>query len=478
VKALFCILAIAACSFAADWTPLFDGKSLDGWTASENKDSWKIVDGQLAADGPRSHLFYTRKTDYKNFEFKADVLTRPGANSGIYFHTSYLEKGWPIHSGFEVQVNNTHGGEGAYRERKKTGSLYGVRNVYKAFVNDDEWFQMFISVRGKRVTVRVNDMLLVDYIEPDPPVRLEKVTGNVLGRGTFALQCHDPKSKVFYKNMMVRELPANLQETVEAPVVDDVYRTIMQLSRENFTLVDYHGHLKGLTIDQLLSHARKTGIQYGVAVNCGLKFPIQDDAGVRKFFDEMKGQPVFLALQGEGREWHTLVSKETAARFDYVFTDAMTFTDDHGKRMRLWIKEEVGEIKDKQAFMEMYVDRILGVLNKEPIDIYVNPTFLPDSIASDYHVLWTPARMQKVVDAAVKNDIAIEINNRYRIPSLEFIQLAKKAGAKFSCGTNNSDANVGRIEYCLEMVQKAGLTWRDIFIPKPEGQKAVQRRAW
>jgi hypothetical protein len=151
----------------------------------------------------------------------------------------------------------------------------------------------------------------------------------------------------------------------------------------------------------------------------------------------------------------------------------MTFTDDNGKRVRLWIKEELGEINDKQAFMEMYVKRIVGVMH-EPIDIYANATFLPDQIAGEYNALWTPERMNKVIDAAVKNDVAIEINNRYKIPSAAFIKAAKAGGAKFSFGTNNADANLGRLEYPIQMVKQCGLGWQDIFVPKPAGQKPIQ----
>ena len=155
----------------------------------------------------------------------------------------------------------------------------------------------------------------------------------------------------------------------------------------------------------------------------------------------------------------------------------MTFTGDDGKRMRIWIKEEIGEIKDKQRFMDMYVNRILGVLNNEPIDIHANPTFLPEQIAAEYDELWTPERMQPVIEAAKENDVAIEINNRYRIPSAKFIVAAKKAGVKFSFGTNNSDKDLGRIEYGVQMVKECGLGWSDFFVPKPDGEKPVQRRA-
>jgi hypothetical protein len=75
------------------------------------------------ADGARSHLFYTGR-DFKNFELEVEALAQTACNSGVYFHTAYQETGFPT-KGFEVQINNTAGGEGTYRERKKTGSLYG-----------------------------------------------------------------------------------------------------------------------------------------------------------------------------------------------------------------------------------------------------------------------------------------------------------------------------------------------------------------
>jgi hypothetical protein len=463
-----------------DWIPLFDGRSLTGWKASENERSFRVVDGQIAADGPRCHLFYTgsvRNADFKNFELKADVLSRPGANSGIYFHTRFKEGDWPA-QGFEVQINNTQKGSANHVERRKTGSLYGVRNVFKAFADDDKWFQLRVQVRAKQVKVWLNNTLLVDYVEPTPPVTFSDLKVPALGRGTFALQCHDPGSKVFFRNILVRPLPDDLPMTgAERPVVDDVYRQLLRMNMGNFPVVDYHAHLKGgLTLEEALAESRRLGIMYGIAVNCGLGFPITNDAGAEEFLRSMKGQPVFVAMQGEGREWVKLFSKETIAKFDYAFTDAMTFTDDHGKRMRLWIKEEVGEIPDEQAFMEMYVDRILGVIHHEPIDIYVNPTFLPEAIAADYDRLWTPERMQKVIDAAKESGVAIEINNRYRLPSAAFIKAAKKAGVKFSFGTNNADRNLGRLEYPVAMVKECGLEWRDIFVPKPPGEKAVERR--
>ena len=58
----------------------------------------------------------------------------------------------------------------------------------------------------------------------------------------------------------------------------------------------------------------------------------------------------------------------------------------------------------------------------------MNPTFLPEPLKADYDRLWTPARMQAIVDGLAKNGIAMEINNRYRLPSAAFIKLAKQRG--------------------------------------------------
>jgi histidinol phosphatase-like PHP family hydrolase len=106
-----------------------------------------------------------------------------------------------------------------------------------------------------------------------------------------------------------------------------------------------------------------------------------------------------------------------------------------------------------------------SILNEEPIDIYVNPTFLPEVIASEYDTLWTPSRMQRVIDAAKKNRVAIELNSRYRLPHPPFVKLAKQAGLKFTLGINNTDANLGRSEFGLEMIRECGLGYKDFWMP-------------
>ena len=417
------------------------------------------------------------KASFESFEAAVEVKARKGANSGFYFHTAFQDGDWPA-QGFEVQVNNSQERHGEYLELKMTGSLYGIRNVYKALARDDEWFTLHVTVRKPRVQIRVNDTLVVDWTEPPGPLPEGAPKTNRLGRGTFALQCHDPESKVFYRNIRVKALATPPAVAAKVPLVDARSSQILALGRANFPLVDLHAHLKGgLTIEQALALSRGAGMFLGVAVNCGKGFPIQTDAEAVAWVDSMKGQPVFLAMQAEGREWVTMFSRETRARFDYVFTDSMTWTDDRGKRMRLWIPEEVGTIADPQRFMDTLVDRTVGILANEPVDIYVNSTYIPDQLHARYDALWTPERMKKVVDGLAANGVAMEINNRRRIPSAAFIRLAKGAGVKFTCGTNNAGADdLGRNEYCAEIIRACDLRPEHFWTPPADGARAVQRK--
>jgi hypothetical protein len=312
----------------------------------------------------------------------------------------------------------------------------------------------------------VNDTLLVDFVEPDPPLIVGGYSGRKLSSGTFALQGHDVHSKAFFKNIRVRRLPdASADEMAEKPVVNDNYRQILKMQADNLPVINAHVHLKGgLTAEQAQRQAMNSGVFNGIAVNCGIGFPITNSAGVFAYWKSMERQPAFVAMQAEGREWVKLLSQEAIARFDYVFTDSMTFTDDEGHRMRLWIPAEV-VVNDKQKFMDTLVARIEKICAEEPIDIYVNPTFLPDVIAKEYDALWTPERMRKVVQALAKNQIAMEISARYRIPSESFIRMAKEAGIKFTFGTNNGDKEIGNIDYCLEMVRKCDLGAKNLYVP-------------
>lgn len=465
----------------APWIDLFDGRTLQGWRPSENTQSWTVRDGVIFCDGPRSHLFYdgpVNRADFRNFELEVEARAPHAANSGVYFHTRYQESNFP-QKGFEVQIINSVTGRESYQPRIMTGSLYGLRNVYKPLAADDRWFKLNILVRGKNIQVRLNGLLLVDYSEPTPPHIPDGMERErFLDHGTFALQCHDQATRTAFRGIRVRPLPDDTPAPGgAAPQPDAVFRQIIDAGRHNIPMLDLHVHLiGGLTLEQAIAKSLRDGIQYGVAANGGLLERVNNDSGALAFLDSVKGAPCFAGFQAEGREWTRMFSRGVMAKFDYLFTDSMTWTDNRGKRMRLWIPAEVGEIADRQSFMDTLVDRAVGILNDEPIDIYVNPTFLPEILASEYESLWTESRRRRVIDAAVKNGVAIELNDHYRLPSASFVKMAKAAGAKFTFGTNNGSArSLGRCEYGLQMIRECGLVWQDFFVPL-KAPKAIERK--
>jgi hypothetical protein len=212
MKKVSYVLTIAACMLGGvavaqkkskGWISLFDGKTLNDWKVGENAATFKVDSGMIIANGNVAHLFYDGKVNdhnFTNFHFKAEVKTTPGSNSGIYFHTNFQEGGWPS-KGYEVQVNNSH------TDWRRTGSLYAVEDVKDVFVKDNEWYTEEIIVEGKKVTTKINGKTVVEYTEPDNIKRSGGMESRVLSSGTFALQGHDPNSKVYYRNIQVKILP-------------------------------------------------------------------------------------------------------------------------------------------------------------------------------------------------------------------------------------------------------------------------------
>lgn len=202
--AVLAIACLATGEAAAEegWVSLFDGKTLEGWKVSENPDSVSVKDGAIVTHGPRAHVFYVgpvQDHDFKNFDLKMEVKTEPGANAGVYFHTEYQDEGWPA-KGYEAQVNNSH------TDWRRTGSLYAVEDIREVPAKDGEWWEYEISVKGRRIVLKVNGETTVDYTEPEG-VERENMPGRLLSSGTFAIQCHDPESVVHFRNIKVRALP-------------------------------------------------------------------------------------------------------------------------------------------------------------------------------------------------------------------------------------------------------------------------------
>lgn len=447
----FCttVFILASCTGNKTTSLLFDGQNSDQWSTQGHI---SVNEGILQLNEGASMVL--KKGNYTNFELRVTARTVDNGKGAIAFHTDdTMEKG------YQVALNND---AGSAQWWTKTGSLLGVRNLTKSIVKKNEWFEMVIRVEGMAITVKLNGETVVEYIQPASPYRTADNATQLLSSGKIALKNDEGILEI--QSMSVTPLSEKIDRTKQqSEAIDETTDAIIRLHQENFPVLDYHVHLKGITAEQAAAQSRRYGINYALAPNCGVGFPITSDEEVIDYLKVMEGQPFIQAMQGEGREWPETFSKEVRDRFDYVFTDALTFTDTKGRRTRLWIPEEVF-IEDEDQYMDLIVEKIEDVM-EEPMDVYVNPNFLPDVMNDRYDAFWTNERMDKVIAAMVSTGKALEINHRYKIPHKAFILKAKEAGLKFTFGTNNADGDFGKMAYCFQMKEECGITAADMYKP-------------
>ncbi|RHR50382.1 family 16 glycoside hydrolase [Parabacteroides sp. AF17-28] len=395
--------------------------------------------------------------EYENFVLTGQALTSDNAEAALLFHTDGK-------SGYEVMFRN-----GPIDGTRKSGSLASVRNLYRSLAEDGKWFDFEIAVRGHNISVAINDTAVICYTEPEHPYRTKEYAGHLLSRGSIALM--GVNGDVTFRNLQMTRLKQDaVNESDTMPRIDEQNDAVIRFQQRNFPVIDYHVHLKGgLTKEMAHAMSMNYGINYGVAPNAGeggVGRMLADDKEVYEYFNEVKDMPFMRGVQGEGRKWTATFSQEALGVFDYLFTDGMTIVDHKGRLSRIYRPEEVHyDGVTKEQYMDHLVDQTVKILTNEPADIYANPTFLPEELNAEYAKYWTDERVNRVLDVLVKYNIALEINARYKIPSFDIIRKAKERGIKFTFGTNNVDANFGKLEYCLQAVEECGLTADDIWFP-------------
>ena len=191
------------------WRNLFNGKDLSGWQANTRPESYSVVDGVLKVHGKNgmSHLFYVGNDDvddtFRDFELVAVVRSERNSNSGFFFHTDReLRKRKYLNKGYEVQLNSSK------KEKRKTGSLYGIVDLPRSPVDETEWFEIRFVVNGNHIEVFVGGDQVIDYTQPESPKREPSRAKRLIDPkgGALAIQAHDPKSVFYFKSIRVREL--------------------------------------------------------------------------------------------------------------------------------------------------------------------------------------------------------------------------------------------------------------------------------
>jgi hypothetical protein len=187
--------------------PLFNGKDLQGWKVYAGKpENWRAEDGMIVCAGKSGGWLGTER-DYANFELRLEYRLRPGGNSGVYLRAP--TKGWISRAGMEIQLlDDYHPRYAQIDFYQYTGSIYHVvAPTRRASKKAGEWNRLAIRADGRKVTVTLNGIKIVDAdldrCRQDPEVAKEH-PGLARTTGKIGLQSHT--GRALFRNLRVKEL--------------------------------------------------------------------------------------------------------------------------------------------------------------------------------------------------------------------------------------------------------------------------------
>jgi hypothetical protein len=232
-------------------------------------------------------------------------------------------------------------------------------------------------------------------------------------------------------------------------------------------MMDLHVHRsEQQSIEQIVEKSQRLGIPIGVMENVA-PWGITTNEQMQAYIDSIRPYPVYVGLQPMSPGWSKNFSKDIIAQADYIAMDPQIVPNGNGYGETIQVWEYATYIDDPEYFMERNMEHYLQILTgDDPLDIFACPLLLPYCIDREYPKHWTKSRLQTIIDAAKSRNIAIEISDMMRVPHEEFILMAKRAGLKFTFGSDTRDVKTGRLDYCRQMAARCGLKQSDLFVPK------------
>ena len=197
------LLAFVSLPFLAAGTPLFNGKSFEGWEGDTQKsfriEDDAIVGGSLSERVPRNEFLCTRKT-YKNFELRLKFkVVGEGANAGIQFRSQRIPNHYEV-IGYQADLGDPEWWGSLYDEsRRKVTLAKSDPNQIRKILKRNDWNDYLIRCEGKHIQLWINGVQTVDYTERDDSIEQD---------GIICVQIHGgPPSEAWYKEISLVELP-------------------------------------------------------------------------------------------------------------------------------------------------------------------------------------------------------------------------------------------------------------------------------
>lgn len=146
-----------------EWVDLFNGWDLTGWkTHPAQPAGWGVEDGQLVGRSAQIAHLFSERGDYENLHLRAEVKINQFGNSGIYFRNDFNISRGGSPNGYEAQILNDY----RLGTRSLTGGIFGFANLQTSAVVTEDWFTMDVIARGNQLTIKVNDAVTTNYVDP------------------------------------------------------------------------------------------------------------------------------------------------------------------------------------------------------------------------------------------------------------------------------------------------------------------------
>jgi hypothetical protein len=227
-KCSLLIVALAACTRLAPgatppagFTALFNGQDLSGWRggdtfdhrkylamsqedrekqdaayAADMKSHWKAEGEELVNDGHGKYA--TTIKDYGDFELLVDYKTVPLADSGIYLRGVPQVQIWDYTEKAKFNLGADKGSGGLWNNSAGAPGKDPLELADKPF---GEWNHFRILMVGARVSVWLNDKLVVDHANLENYYDRKKP---IPAKGPIELQTHG--GEIRWRNIFLREI--------------------------------------------------------------------------------------------------------------------------------------------------------------------------------------------------------------------------------------------------------------------------------
>ena len=229
-----------------------------------------------------------------------------------------------------------------------------------------------------------------------------------------------------------------------------------------------------LSLEEVIAVAGDLGVQVGIADHVSRRNAqlfVSTPERLERYLATIEGAQVLRSAELCWCDpFYPSIAAPLLERFDYLIGSNHGFPLPDGNFVTPWSQTLPSGWADRpQEVMDIMVHNLCALVAAMPIAIVAHSTLLPIAlmdIEPDVHAWWTEEREARFIAAAVANEVAIEISNRYQLPHSRFLTRARQAGARFSLGSDGHQRHqVARLEWAVEAATAAGIDDAQLFLP-------------